>query len=287
MKKLIFALLLLVSGALSAQDNGLFWKVTSPEGKQSYLFGTYHLMGSDFLKEDRPEVLDAFQKADQVIVEMVLDSAKLPGLMPYYMMPEHSLKALVNEEDYFLLKQKLEPLMGAPLAALDHLKPAVLSMTYSLSVMQEAMPDSAQRDGKPMDLFFAEEGAKTSKKVLALESMEEQVKILMNTQSPKEQVDELLKLLKEEEGTLLDAQSLISAYLSDDLEDIQGLGEQYEEENGGMDELVVKRNLNWIPTLSAQLEQGGAFVAVGALHLSGEQGLVSLLRKEGFKLEAL
>lgn len=288
MKKfLILVALLFVGGLSKAQEAGLFWKISSSEGRESYLFGTYHLMGSDFVKTDRPEVLEAFESSNQVIVEMVLDSTKLPALMAYYIMPGGSLKKLVNEEDYALLKEKLEPLMGAPLAALDQMKPAVLSMTYTLSLMQSVTPDSALREGKPLDLYFAEQAEQAGKSLLPLESMEEQMEILLNSQSPEEQMEELLSLLKDEEQTKSDALALVQAYMSDNLEDIQGLGEDYEENTGNMDELVLKRNHNWIPALKSELDKGGSFIAVGALHLSGEHGLVELLKKEGYNLEAL
>lgn len=288
MKKFVFGLVILVFSFNSkAQDGGLFWKLTSPEGKQSYLFGTYHLMGADFVKVDRPEVLTAFEASSTIVVEMVIDSTKLPSMMSYYMMPNHSLEAMVSKEDYIQLKEKLEPIMGAPLKALDKFKPALLSTAYTLDVMQKATPDSSKRDGMPLDLFFADQGRKDQKKIIALESMEEQMEVLLNTQSPEEQMRELLKLVKEEEGTYEDAQNLIAAYVSDDLSRIQGLGEDYEEISGNMDALVVKRNRNWIPKLKKILNEGGGFIAVGALHLSGEEGIVELLQAEGFKLEAL
>lgn len=288
MKKLVLGLVVfLLSLNGKAQEGGLFWRLTSAEGKQSYLFGTYHLMGSDFVKEDRPEVLSAFESSESLVVETVIDSTKLPSMMSYYVMPKHSIEALVSEEDYTLLKEKLEPVMGAPLKALDKLKPAVLSTAYTLHVMQKATPDSLQREGLPLDLFFADQGKRNHKVIHTLESMEEQMEVLMNSQTPEEQMKELLRLVKDEQGTFEDAQNLVAAYISDDLSRIEGLGEDYEEVSGNMDALIVKRNRNWIPKLKKILNEGNSFIAVGALHLSGEEGLVELLRAEGFKLEAL
>lgn len=288
MKKLILSFVILVTGwSVNAQDEGLFWKVTNANGEASYLFGTYHLMGSKFVEEDRKEVLEAYNSSERVIVEMVLDSAKLPSLMSYYVMPGKSLKAMCSEEDYALIKEKIEPNLGAPLSAMDFMKPAVLSMTYTLALLEEATPDSSRREGMPIDLYFAEQAEQKGKAVIALETMEEQMEVLLNTESPEEQLEELLDQLKNEERSMADAKALVAAYVSDDLSMIKGLGDEYEDQTGNMDALVVKRNQNWIPKLSEVLDQGKSFVAVGALHLTGEDGLIELLRAEGYTLEAL
>jgi uncharacterized protein len=51
--------------------------------------------------------------------------------------------------------------------------------------------------------------------------------------------------------------------------------------------LLEQRNRSMVERAIAYLEQGNAFVAVGALHLPGETGLVSLLRKAGYVVEAV
>ena len=54
-----------------------------------------------------------------------------------------------------------------------------------------------------------------------------------------------------------------------------------------LDELLVARNLAWMSTLNRELSKGNAFVGVGALHLIGDQGLVALLRAEGYTVTLL
>ena len=50
------------------------------------------------------------------------------------------------------------------------------------------------------------------------------------------------------------------------------------------EELVNERNHRWIPVIDKNVHQGSCLIAVGALHLPGEIGLISLLRKEGYTL---
>ena len=48
---------------------------------------------------------------------------------------------------------------------------------------------------------------------------------------------------------------------------------------------VNERNLQWIPSLRYQLEHHNCFIAVGMGHLFGRQGIIPLLRKQGFNIE--
>ncbi len=54
-----------------------------------------------------------------------------------------------------------------------------------------------------------------------------------------------------------------------------------------MAEIIDARNLLWMRTLLPEIDQGDAFVAVGALHLPGSLGLIELLRREGYKISRL
>ena len=54
-----------------------------------------------------------------------------------------------------------------------------------------------------------------------------------------------------------------------------------------MDGLLIGRNRAWMPRLIGHVDAGNAFIAVGALHLPGETGLIELLRAEGYTLRRL
>ena len=64
--------------------------------------------------------------------------------------------------------------------------------------------------------------------------------------------------------------------------------EQIDADFARMEELVSSsRNRTWIPVLTNAAAEGPVFAAFGALHLSGEDGVLNLLKKEGFTLEEL
>jgi uncharacterized protein YbaP (TraB family) len=51
--------------------------------------------------------------------------------------------------------------------------------------------------------------------------------------------------------------------------------------------LIVDRNHRMAERMEPYLRQGGAFVAVGALHLPGDQGLIRLLEQRGYSVRVV
>ena len=51
--------------------------------------------------------------------------------------------------------------------------------------------------------------------------------------------------------------------------------------------LVDERNRDWLPKIEEKIKQEACFIAVGALHLPGNDGLINLLRKAGYKVKPL
>lgn len=49
--------------------------------------------------------------------------------------------------------------------------------------------------------------------------------------------------------------------------------------------LLDNRNISWIPVIEAQISKESTFIAVGAAHLAGENGVINLLKKQGYNLK--
>jgi len=82
------------------------------------------------------------------------------------------------------------------------------------------------------------------------------------------------------------------SYLSGLLSEIQKMKERTRQEHTDKevfdlenDELVLGRNTMWMPTILSNIKQCACLFAVGALHLPGEEGLINVLRKEGYTVE--
>ena len=264
-------------------SQSLLWKIEGKKGKPSYIFGTYHLVGSDYLKS-HTKVEKAYEGSDKVMVEMVADSASLMQLSLLSTMPEKSLKKLVGEKDYQLLKKQIEPLIGYDLGIFDNLKPNMIATMYVVTIAQQNTPAEFQYGGIPIDMYFAQNGEEQGKEVIALETVTEQANILFNSETPEEQASQLVELVKDSTGTRDMAALVLKAYQEEDIQTMLEATDERGDAYGNMDILLNDRNLKWVDTLKEVLPDGGVFIAVGALHLPGKKGLIQLLKKEGYIL---
>jgi uncharacterized protein YbaP (TraB family) len=88
---------------------------------------------------------------------------------------------------------------------------------------------------------------------------------------------------------------MIPLYLKRDLAALQAVGTDLtdtsaEERRGAeafLDRLVDERNVRMVERMIPRLEEGATFVAVGALHLPGQRGILQLLANRGYKVAAV
>lgn len=132
--------------------------------------------------------------------------------------------------------------------------------------------------------YFSEQAKKMKKPVYGLETMKQQLEAV-DAISIEEQVMMLNESLL---GGKRAFDALLEVYFSRDLEK---LGALMQEEGGRVEglttSLLTQRNLNWMEILGKWLPEKSMFIAVGAGHLSGESGLIELLQKQGFKVDAI
>jgi hypothetical protein len=78
------------------------------------------------------------------------------------------------------------------------------------------------------------------------------------------------------------------AYKSQDLKKIYNWIQKESENNHiSINEFLVKRNKKWLPKIVSNINTNSTFIAVGAGHLAGDEGLINLLKKQGFKLKSI
>ena len=275
--------LLLGTQTLSAQEpNALLWQIEDPKGATSYLFGTYHLLGADYLKQ-YPKLEQTWKNCHTTVVETVIDSSQLMQMALMSMMTEQSLSDLIDSADYVLVKKIFET-MELPEVAAQRMKPIVITAGYTVQLAQENTPEGFTFGGTPIDLYLATQAKADGRSVIALETMLEQMKMLYEGQSLEEQAADLVAMAKEPELGADVMAEIVAAYQAQDLQKMYDLSLENEEMGGNLDLLLHQRNANWIKTLEPILTKGNAFIAVGALHLPGEGGLIERLSDLGYKL---
>jgi hypothetical protein len=100
------------------------------------------------------------------------------------------------------------------------------------------------------------------------------------------QAKELVDYLDSMDQNKKITQQLAVLYTSQDLDGIQALSDKDDPEmNGYMDLLLYNRNRKWAKELDGLLPGKSLLIAVGAGHLPGQQGVIELLRKEGYTVD--
>jgi len=276
-----FALLFSISA--NAQ---LFWKI-SGNGleKTSYLFGTHHLINKDQIK-NFDQILTISGQVDAVVGEIDMSDMQTQAvkMMSDVMMKDTTMKDLLSAEDYFFVDSVFQITMNTGLDKLGTMKPAMLSAFYVISSYMKENGTNAPPTG--VDELFQKKAKEQNKKILPLETIDEQMFMLFGSMSLKRQAEVLVKDLKDIQKSKEDMRNLNSYYLAGDLVGIESLSNM--SCNWTPEEvkvLIDNRNLNWAKKLPTMLKEQSCFIAVGAMHLVGETGLIKQLKVAGYKVE--
>ena len=294
-----FTFLLLMSVTLTScakpkQETGLLWKISGNKLEQpSYLYGTHHLVPLSFL--DTISGLDAaFISTEQTIGELDMNnmSEMQMQLMLASVMPDgYSYDSLLNAEDKNILDETLKEYVGVGLDQLGQMKPAMLNTLLSVMMYKKLYP--SDEGGLSMDEYFQKEARDKNHQTLGLESVQDQIDVLFGSQPIERQAESLLCTIKNMDYGKKQMDRLMSAYHAQDLTAMAKLYEEEDPDNPcpstqeEKDELNKARNEKWMDKLPAMMKEKPSFIAVGCLHLVGDDGLLNRLRKVGYKVEAV
>jgi uncharacterized protein len=269
----------------------LLWKI---EGnglkKASFLFGTIHVIPKDQLKL-RPEV-DAALKASKFIVfeidikDMTNIKAQFALLSKAFMKDGVTLRDLLKAEDYAYVRTYMDK-SGLPSTMIERMKPLFISSL----VGQSKDESGASEQTSSVELVLYKKAKKLNIRSAGLETTDYQIS-LFDKIPYKQQAEMLVESLRatasESEPGAAELSTLVQIYND---EDIQAMQAMMEEDGMGIkgfeDVLLYDRNQNWIKPMSDIMANQPAFFAVGAGHLGGEKGVIALLRKAGYKVEAI
>ncbi len=277
---LILSLLLLLSvNILHAQETSLLWKISGNEMKDSYLFGTIHLLCQDdfYLPE---YAKDALASTEQLVLELDFDDpAMYTEIQKYIMMEEgQSLATMLTEDEMTELKSFFTERMGMPADNLMNVKPFML-MSMIMPVILECPPASYEQTLVSL--------AKTNKQeVLGLETVKEQMDAI-DSFSNDEMADMLIDYIVDIDDLKSEFGDMVAAYKKQDPDLLlEFMNEQVAE--SGMEDfneiMLINRNKRWIERIPVMASEKSTFFAVGAGHLGGEEGVIELLKKSGFKV---
>lgn len=258
--------------------HGLLWRISRADLASSYLFGTVHVSDPRVIDLPAP-VTVALEGADIFIMEARLDG---PGVYEF------------SREMFFTDGTRLSDLLPADFheraveilanynispAVADTLKPWAAFLTMSMP------PDT----GKPLDLVLMSLAKARGAEIHGLETPAEQAAVF-DVLDEAQHVQMLKDSICYYDVLQADIEQLIQLYLDRDLAGLYAYQYKYMLHDNAvyqqfMQSILRDRNMLMVERMLPYLEQGTVFVAIGALHLPGDEGVLGLLEQAGYDIE--
>ena len=275
MSRLLFIIMLSYLPLIHATESGLFWRLQSPNGKVSYLFGTMH-SDDNRITNFSSALYDAIEEVDAFVME-----TKPSQDTAHYFMQGDSLVAHLTDDELDSVRALADFHVMHYEQALK-MKPWLLSIVFSQSKPHTPFAQ---------DNLLMRAAEDRAKAILELETAEEHFTVIDDFT-----LDEQLTMLRAalnltEEKKDRDFEQLLATYLSGDGEAILALDEAL---TGSQipkplwkkmqQRILVDRNMLMGKNAVAYADKQSVFIAVGAAHLAGENGLIAAFKKAGYTL---
>ncbi len=267
---------------LQKSNNTLLWQVSGKGLSQpSFLFGTFHLLCKDDIRFS-DQLKSAIQYANEIYMELDMDdpSTLISGMMYMNMKDGKALKDFYTAEEYKRLQVYFNDSLHMPLLMFQKAKPYFLIVLLYPKMMKCKTFSGVEQEVMKL--------AKENKKEISgFETIQFQASVFdsipydMQAKELMKNIDSVSKYASQFDTMMLAYKNQELKTLEKSLDDSDFGMEKYE------DLLLNRRNADWVKQLNIIMKNKSIFAAVGAGHLTGEKGLINLLRKEGYSVEPL
>jgi hypothetical protein len=259
-------------------DHGVLWEIRAPKGSTSHLFGTIHVADEEIVNLPAP-VNTRFDASRTFVMEVVPEPGEIMEMATMmYVNDGEKLDALISAP----LFQRVVEILAAynlPEEAIVGMRPwsAYLTMSYPA-------------DMRPvLDLRLLEQAQAAGMEAHGLETLQEQGRIFSDMPTA-DQVRLLADTACHHELLREDMETMKRLYLARDLKGMFLYGQRQAFADNTLyekmaDRLLTRRNGVMAERMQPYLEDGGAFIAVGAMHLPGKEGILNRLAKRGYAVE--
>ncbi len=257
---------------------GLLWKIEGDNGQSpSYLFGTMH-------SQDRkvtslpPQVRLALVQSKRLVMEVLLEPEAFATFNEAVYDPaQPDLNTLLDPEIYHRLSEII-PEYGIPPEKLAKLKPWA-----AFSIIGRPRPVQADtQENVLMQIAMT-----ANKPMTGIETMQELTSVLDKI-GLADQIIILNDTVCNHKEIIRKTRDLVDMYVNRDLAGIVLFNEEphYDEAvfQRFMQGVLYGRNQRMLDRIEPHLQEGGAFIAIGASHLPDEKGLLKMLEQKGYKI---
>jgi uncharacterized protein YbaP (TraB family) len=277
LRKFIILLFFIISSnicLLRVHSQSLLWKISRDNtSNTSYLYGTIHIKDKRVL-ETSDSVITAFEKCDAFAIEVDLKPENLVLLSQRMILPDDTtLKDLFIEEEYQLVKTVVEDIVGVDISLLNKLKPiAILSLVMNFQFANDV--------DVSVDEYFYRKAIAEDKKVIGIETIEEQLEILETIPN-----DYIIDYFKNIAHSKEDMETIIKLYQSAELEKMLEMMQKDKSMVMIQKNLLTGRNRKMTERIQTMINEQSTFVALGAGHLPGKEGIIHMLTEAGYIIE--
>lgn len=300
MKKYIFTLVLIAVALIEANAQVLY-KISGNGLRQpSYIVGTYHLAPISFvdsIKGIRTAMQETAQVCGELDMQDLMTAENMQKMQAAMMLPEgQTLKTIFTADELVKVNAMLANVLGADLSnpmveqQIGRLTPQALTTQLSLIMCMKKHPGFNPQE--QFDTYFQQEATEKNKKVLGLETVDFQIKTLFGGMSLDRQKQLLLCAADNIEKSENDTERMLQAYFKQDLAALLALME--EKEGTACDStpeeetaLIYGRNADWVKKIPSIMEAAPTLFVVGAGHLPGQRGVLTLLQSSGYTVEGV
>jgi uncharacterized protein YbaP (TraB family) len=262
----------------------LLWRIEHPDIyngiRSSYIFGTIHLDDTRIM--DIPDsVIKRLKVADTLMLELELNANGSVDMLRKMLFTDgRKLTQVIGETTYNEVKNAL-------IESGNHLPGDVLTVLKPWAAML-LLVRPENKSGTFLDKKLADLARNAGIRVQGLETFNEQLSVFDDIA-----IDDQVGLLHSTIDSLAEKdlayQQMLSAYINGDLEKLVSIADSQQPSDRRLaklinSRLIFERNQRMFNRMQKQLQAGNTFIAVGALHLPGEQGLLNKLRMAGYRV---
>lgn len=287
---------IIAAGDEVENGKGIFWKIEKAGLKPSWLLGTMHVSDSRVLTMPKG-VAEAVAATDTIVVESdeILDDKKAAAALftnPSLMMitDGSTISQHLSPEDNAKLEAGLKE-RGIALAAVSRMQPWLIASSFEMTGCEVRRKTAG---AKFLDQKLASDAAAEGKQVKGLETLAEQAKAMSDLPIALH-LKSLIQTLELGDKINDVNETMTDLYLTGNIGAMIPMLKAVAPDQNITDDdtsafeqrIILDRNKVMAERSAPILDKGNAFIAVGALHLVGDRGLVALLRKQGFTVTAV
>lgn len=198
----------------------------------------------------------------------------------------YSLKTMIPDREYRFLDSIVRHEVGFSVSLFDNVAPVFTMTILEASSMQLNDSSAKGSNDEVLDLFFYRKAQQQKKKVIGIETVDEQLGAL-NALPYQQQADLLVKEINLLQLDTAKGNDLLKYYLEQNLDSLAALDENTQMPPAFYKALVTDRNVRMANRIAEVMKKQATFIALGALHLPSDDGVISLLRKRGFTVEPI